>query len=50
MGGDEVKDSDMVTDNCRRIAKETSKSLYRWDSKGVGKTEIVVDGNSVDYN
>ena len=30
MGGDEVKDSDMVMDSCRRIAREASNSEYTW--------------------
>ena len=41
MGGEEVKDSDMVMERSRRIARETSNSAYSLDSKGVGKTEIV---------
>ena len=47
MGRDEVKDSDMVRDINRRKARETSESVYSWDSKGSEKTEIVDEGNSV---
>ena len=50
MGRDEVKDSDMVRDSNRRIARETSESAYIWDSKGVRKAEIDDNGNSVQYN
>ena len=49
MGREEVKDSDMVMDSCRCIARETSESAYIWDSEGVGKTEIDDDRNSVEY-
>ena len=31
------------------IARESSESAYIWDSKGVGKTDIVSVGNSVEY-
>ena len=48
IGGDEVKDSDMVMESSRRIERETSESLYSWDSDRVRKTEIVDNGISVD--
>ena len=48
MGGDEVKDSDMVMEKSRRIARETSELAYSWDSDRVGKMEIVDGGISVD--
>ena len=48
MGGDEVKDSDMVMESSRHIARETLKSAYSRDSDRIGRTEIVNDGISVD--
>ena len=50
MGRDEIKDSNKVMDGCRRIARDTSESAYNWDSERAGKTEIVGEGNSVEYN
>ena len=50
MGRDEAKDSDRVMERCRRKARETSESAYIRDSKGDEKTEIVDNGNSVEYN
>ena len=49
MGGEEFKDSDMVINSCWGIARETTESACSCDSEGVGKTEIVDDGNSVEY-
>ena len=39
---------DRVLDSWRRISRETSESAYILDSEGVGKMEIVDDGNSVE--
>ena len=47
-GGDEVKDSDMVVERSRCIARETPESVYSWDRDRVGKTEIVNDRVRVD--
>ena len=33
----------------QHIERETSESGYIWDSERAGKTEIVNDGNSVEY-
>ena len=49
MGGEEVKDSDRVWEISWCTARESSESVYIWDSEGVGKTEIVGIGNSVEY-
>ena len=49
MGVEEVNESDMVMERSRRIARETLESAYSWYSKGVGKTEIVNNGNSVEF-
>ena len=49
MGGEEVKDSDMVRKSSQCIARESSESAYIWDSKRVGKTEVFGIGNSVEY-
>ena len=48
MGGDEVKDSIMVMEKSRCIARETSESTYIWDSERAEKTEIVDKSNSVE--
>ena len=48
-GGDEVKDSYVVRSDNRLIARETSELAYSWDSERAGKTEIVDDGNSMEY-
>ena len=48
MGGDEAEDSDRLMDDCQRTARETPESAYIWDIKGVGMTEIVDDGNSLE--
>ena len=47
--GDKVRDLDRVMDISRRIAKERSESGYSLDSEGDGNTEIVDDGNSLEY-
>ena len=47
IGGDEVKDSDMVMKSSRRIARDTLELSYSWDSDRIGKTEIVDDSISV---
>ena len=48
-GGDEAKESYRVMYNCQCKVRERSESAYSWDSKGVRKTEIVGDGNIVEY-
>ena len=50
MGIDEVKDSDKLVNSCRNIARDTSESEYSMAREGGVKTEIVNNGNSVDYN
>ena len=50
MEGEEFKDSNVVAESSRRIATETSESAYIWDIERSGESEIVSDGNSVDYN
>ena len=40
MGIEEVKDSDRMMDRRQRIARESLELTYRWDNKGIGKTEI----------
>ena len=50
MGRDEIKDLDMVRDSNRRIARETLELAYSWNIEGAGKTEIVDDGNSVEWS
>ena len=40
---------DVVRDSNRRIARETSESMYIWDNERSRKTEIVDNGNSVEY-
>ena len=47
-GGEEVKDSDMVRERRRSIARETSELEYSWDIEWDGKTEVVVIGNIVE--
>ena len=49
-GWGEVKDNDLVMDICWHMERESSELAYSWDSKSVGKTEIVDDRNSVEYN
>ena len=39
---------DRLLDSWRRISRETSELAYILDSEGVGKMEIVDDGNSVE--
>ena len=48
-GRDEIKDSETVRVYNWRIARETSESAYSWDIKRAKKTDIVDDGNSVEY-
>ena len=50
MGRDKVKDSGKVVDSCHCIARESPESAYSMDREREGKTEIVDDGNSVEYN
>ena len=45
---DEFKESDMVSNGNRRIARETSDSAYSWDNERSRKTEMVDDGNSLE--
>ena len=47
-GWEEVKDSDMVWERSRCIARETSESAFSWDSEGFEKSEIGEDRNNVD--
>ena len=44
MGGDEVKDSDVVIESSRSIARDTSESAYIWYTIRVVKTVLVDDG------
>ena len=44
------KDLDKVVDSFRRIARDTSKSSYIRAKERDKKTEIVNDGNIVEYN
>ena len=46
---DEAKESDTVRADNWRIARETLELAYIWDRKRVVRTEIVDDGNSVEY-
>ena len=39
----------MVREDNWRIARETLESVYNWDSERSSKTDIVDDGNSVEY-
>ena len=39
----------MVRADNRRIERETLELAYSWDSERAGKTEIVDEGNSVEY-
>ena len=48
MGGEEVKDLDMVMERSRCIVRETLEFAYSWDIEGFRKTEIVDNGNSVE--
>ena len=48
MGGEEVKDSDMVRKGFWRIARESSESAYSWESEGVGKMEYADIGDNVE--
>ena len=48
MAEEKAKDSDRVMDNCPRIAREASELEYIWNIEGVGKTEIVDDGDIVE--
>ena len=48
MGRDEVKDSEAVRSDNRRISRETSELTYSWDIERSRKTEIGGDGNSVE--
>ena len=34
----------------KHISRDSLESEYIWDSEGVGKMEIVYDGNRVEYN
>ena len=49
-GVDKVKESGVVMEYSQRISRETSESAYSWDSDRFGKTDIVDNGISVDYN
>ena len=50
MKKNEVKESDTVRVISQSIAREMSELAYSWDSEGAGKTEIVDEGNSMEYN
>ena len=50
MGREEVKDSDKVVGSCRHIVRESLELAYSVAREEEGKTEIVDDGNSVEYN
>ena len=50
MGREEVNDSDKVVDSCRLIARKSSESAYSRAREREGNTEIVNNGNSVEYN
>ena len=41
LGGDEVKELDMVMERSHRIARDTLESAYSWDIGRFGKTDIV---------
>ena len=45
---DEAKDPGTVMGSGWRIARETSKSEYSWDSERSGKTGTVYDRNSAE--
>ena len=48
-GWDEAKESDVVRESNQFIARESLELAYSCDREMVGKTEIIDDGNSVEY-
>ena len=46
--GEEVKESDRVRKGCQRIERERSELVYSWESKGVGKMELVGIGDNAE--
>ena len=48
MEGEEVKDSDWVTESSWHIARDSLELTYSWDNEGGGKTEVVGIRNIVE--